>query len=91
MLNEGRIALSKGEGAVAQSKFSAALMIDPSNQPAQKGLKRAKSIEAVFELIESGKQHEKENALFLARTDYQKALQLDPEANEARQAINIAP
>ena len=88
MLNEGRIALSKGEGAVAQSKFSAALMIDPSNQPAQKGLKRAKSIEAVFELIESGKQHEKENALFLARTDYQKALQLDPEATEARQALN---
>jgi tetratricopeptide (TPR) repeat protein len=88
MLDEGRVALKKGDGAVAQSKFSVALMIDPSNQPAQKGLKRAQSIETVFELIESGKQHEKDNALSLARTEYQKALQLDPEENEARQALN---
>ena len=88
MLDEGRNALDNGNGAVAQSKFSVALMIDPSNQPARKGLKRAQSIETVFELIESGRQHEKNNALSLARTEYQKALQLDPEASEARQALN---
>ena len=88
MLAEGRIALTEGKGAVAQSKFNVALLIDPANQPAQKGLKRAQTIETVLQRIESGKLHEKDNALSLARAEYQKALQIDPETNEARQALN---
>ncbi len=63
-------------------------MIDPAHQSAQKGLKRARTIETVLQLIESGKQHEKDSALSLARTQYQKALQIDPEADEARRALN---
>ena len=54
MLDEGRIALNEGNGAVAQSKFKVALMIDPANQSAQKGLKRSQTIENVLQLIESG-------------------------------------
>jgi hypothetical protein len=88
MLEEGRIALTEGKGAVAQKKFSVALLIDPANQSAQKGLKRSQTIETVLQLIESGEQHEKDNGLALARTDYQQALQIDPDANAARQALN---
>lgn len=88
MLEEGRIALIEGNGAVAQSKFNVALMIDPSNQLAQKGLKRSQTIETVLQLIESGKQHEKNGSLSLARTEYQKALQLDPAADGAGRALN---
>jgi Tfp pilus assembly protein PilF len=88
MLEEGRIALKEGNGTVAQSKFNLALMIDPSNQLAQKGLKRSQTIETVHRLIEAGTQHEKNGSFSLARTEYQKALQLDPEADEARRAIS---
>jgi hypothetical protein len=38
--------------------------------------------------IESGKQHEKDNALTLARTQYQQALEIDPDADEARRSLN---
>ena len=88
LLEEGRIALTEGKGTIAQSKFRVALMIDPAHQSAQKGLKRAHTIETVLQLIESGKQHEKDSALSLARTQYQKALQIDPDANEARRALD---
>ena len=88
LLEEGRTALTAGNGALAQTKFKLALRIDPSNQSAQKGLKRSHTIEAVFQLIESGKGHENMNALSLAMTEYEKALRLDPAANEARQAMD---
>jgi len=88
MLDEGRLALNEGNAAAAQHKFKVALMIDPVNPSAQKGLKRSQTIENVLHLIESGNQHEKNNSLTLARTEYQKALQIDPEADEARRALN---
>jgi tetratricopeptide (TPR) repeat protein len=87
LLEEGRIALTAGRGGVAQQKYNRALMIDPANQSAQNGLKRAQTIEAVLKLIEAGKQHENDNALSLARNEYRKALAIDPDAHEARQAL----
>jgi len=87
MLDEGRLALNQGNGAAAQRKFTAALMIDPASQSAQKGLKRSQTIENVLHLIESGNQHEKNNSLALARAEYQKALQIDPGADEAHRAL----
>jgi hypothetical protein len=88
ILEEGRVALTEGDGAVARRQFNVALMIDPANPSAQKGLKRAQTIETVLQLIESGRQHEKNDALALARTEYEKALQIDPAADEARQALS---
>ena len=41
----------------------------------------------MLKLIEAGKQLEKDNALSLARNQYRKALEVDPEAHEARQAL----
>ena len=87
LLAEGRTALNEGNGAVARRKFEVALMIDPANPSAQKGLKRSQSIDTVLGLIESGRQHEKNGALSQARADYQKALELDPEVDEADRAL----
>jgi hypothetical protein len=87
LLKEGHLALTDGKGAVAGSKFKVALMIDPANQPAQKGLKRSRTIETVHQLIETGKQLEADRALSGAHDNYQKALQVDPDSGEAEQAL----
>jgi len=87
LLDEGRLALTAGNGGAAQSKFKVALMIDPANQAAQKGLQRSKNIATVLELIEAGQKHEKNSALALARSEYQKALEIDPAADGARRAL----
>ena len=88
LLEEGRHALTEGDGVVARSKFSVALMIDPSNQSARQGLQRAQTIETVLQLVESGRQHEKDNMLSQASDDYKEALQIDPDSEEARRALN---
>ena len=86
MLADGQAALVGGRGEVARQKFGLALKIDPDNQAAQKGLKRSQTIEKVYQLIESGKRHEENNALSQARDAYQKAIEIDPDAESARQA-----
>jgi serine/threonine protein kinase len=88
LLDDGRSALEVGHGELAQQKFKVALMIDPTNANAQRGLKRASTIERVFELVESGRRHELDNNPSLAHVDYREALRLDPESNDARTALN---
>lgn len=87
MLAGGRTALAEGNGADARNKFKVALMIDPANQLAQKGLKRSQTIEKVLQLVETGKQHETNGSLPLARVAYLKALELDPATEVARRAL----
>jgi tetratricopeptide (TPR) repeat protein len=72
---------------LAQQKFSVALMLDPDNRLAQHSLQRAQNIDAVIRLLESGNRHEKAGKIAFAHADYQKALRLDPESKEARQAV----
>jgi Flp pilus assembly protein TadD len=88
LLAEGRNALAEGNGAVAQKKFSTALMIDPADPSAQKGLQRAKTIEEVEQFINAGRQHEAEHALTAAQNAYRQALRMDPDAKAAQQALN---
>ena len=87
LLDEGQAALGAGNGDLARQKFSTALKIDPANKVARRGLERSRSIEAVVALIASGKQHEAAGDLARAATDYQKALKMDADAAEARQAL----
>jgi hypothetical protein len=87
MLTEGGIALAAGNGADARHKFKVALMIDPADQLAQKGLKRSQTIENVLQLVAAGKNHEAGGSLARARAEYLKALELDSEAETARQAL----
>jgi tetratricopeptide (TPR) repeat protein len=88
LLEEGSEALDKGDGEAAREKFSMALMIDPANPSARRGLKRAKTIAAVMQLVDSGRQHEKGGRFTSARSDYREALGIDPDFNEAQQALS---
>ena len=87
LMEEGRIALTEGDAERAQQSFSMALMIDPANELAHRNLERAKKIEAVFQLIDSAKRYEKTNNFSFALTDYQEALRLDPESDQARKGF----
>jgi hypothetical protein len=81
------MALAAGVGERAQQKISVALLIDPTKKAAQQGLERAKNLEAMLRLIASGKDHEQKNKLSFAYADYQEALKLDPESNDARMGV----
>jgi serine/threonine protein kinase len=87
LLAEGQVALDEGNGEMAQQKFSTALMIDTENRLARNRLQRAQKIDAVRQLLESGKRHENAGKIAFAHADYQEALHLDPESKEARQAL----
>ena len=88
LMDDGRIALNEGDGEHAREKFRVALMIDPTSEPAQNSLERAGKVETVARLIASGKHHEKNANLSFAHADYQEALELDPESEEAGKALN---
>jgi hypothetical protein len=87
LLAEGQTALDEGNAELSQQKFSIALMIDPENRFARQNLERAKNLDAVLQLLESGNRHEKAGKIAFAHADYQEALRLDPESKEARQAV----
>ena len=87
LIDEGQAALEAGNGDGAQQKFATALKIDPANKTARRGLEKSKTIEAVVGLIASGKQHEADGDLPLAAADYQKALKMDADSQEARKAL----
>jgi hypothetical protein len=86
LLEEGQMALAQGNSTLAQRKFATALMIDSFNPVAQRGLQRSQTIEAVMQLVRSARQHEKNNNLSVALTDYREALRIDPYFEDARQA-----
>jgi tetratricopeptide (TPR) repeat protein len=88
VLEEGSLALAEGDGRLAVNKFNVALMIEPGNEFASRSLERAKKIETVMRLIESGEGHEQRNDLALALTDYREALRLDPQSKRALTAFN---
>jgi tetratricopeptide (TPR) repeat protein len=88
LIEEGRLALGKGQSNAARRRFSLALMMDPVNQAAQQGLAGAKTMEAFTRLMDSGGEHERGGNLAFALADYQEAVLLDPESKEAREAFN---
>ena len=88
LLEEGGKALDAGDSSTARKKLRAALMIEPSNGPALGNLERAEKLDAVGRLIESGKNHEKNNRFAFAHADFQEALKLDPESEDAQKGLN---
>ncbi len=88
LLEEGGKALEAGDSSTARQKLRAALMIEPSNGPALKNLERADTLDTMRRLIESGKNHEKHNRFAFAHADFQEALKLDPESEDAQMGLN---
>lgn len=86
-LDQGRRALSEGDGDKADRLFRLALLIEPSHVQALQGLQRAKNCERVMKLIQSAAGHEERNLLSAARDDYQNAVRLDPASEEAQAGL----
>jgi len=88
LLEEGVRALEAGDSSTARQKLRVALMIEPSNGLALENLERAEKLDEVRRLIESGKNHEKNNRFAFAHTDFQEALKLDPDSEDAQKSLN---
>jgi len=87
LLEEGQTALVRTNGPLAQSKFSTALKIDPTNAVATVGLERSRTIEEVETLMRSGRAHEARGRFALALTDFEEAARKDPQHAQARAAV----
>ena len=86
-LAAGATALTEGRSSDATSAFQLASKIDPKNAVAEKGLKRAKTLDEVLSLIASAERQEADGNIVAAAEDYKKALTLDAEAPGAAAAL----
>jgi hypothetical protein len=87
LMREGQKALEIGDSVTARQNFSLALNIQPSDETAQHNLERAEKLDEVNRLIKSGKNHEENSRFAFANTDFQRALQLDPDSREAQNGV----
>lgn len=86
-LDKGKAALAAGQSSAAEAAFALALRIDPGNQTATKGLKRAQSLDRVLALVAAGSNDERAGQMQSAAQRYQQALDLDPDAQAARDGL----
>jgi hypothetical protein len=86
-LDLGARALQDGRSADARNAFELASKIDPNNQIAAQGLKRAGTLDEVLQLLAAAERLEKEGQQQGALDSYRKALALDAQAPRAAEAI----
>jgi tetratricopeptide (TPR) repeat protein len=86
-LDLGARALQDGRSADARNAFELATKIDPNNQVAAQGLKRAGTLDEVLGLLAAAERTEKEGQQQGALERYRKALALDAQAPRAAAAI----
>lgn len=79
----GAKALSEGRSADAKAAFELASKLDPKNQNALRGLKRAGTLDEVLALVTTAERNEKEGNAAAAAEVFRKALALDGEAPRA--------
>nr|WP_298718200.1 serine/threonine-protein kinase [uncultured Steroidobacter sp.] len=87
-LKAGAEALQAGRSEDAKAAFELALKIEPNNQVAMRGLKRAGTLDQVLALLTTAEGQEKEGNATAALDNFRKALALDSEATRASQGIN---
>jgi hypothetical protein len=86
-LQAGALALNEGRSADAKTAFELAAKIDPKNETAARGLKRAGTLDQVLDLVAAAERLDKEGQAQGALDQYRKALVLDAEAPRAAEAI----
>jgi hypothetical protein len=86
-LLKGQQALTKGLKAEATEAFKAALEKAPGDENAQKGLKRAETIDRVYALLLQGESFEKQTQYAQAAEAYQKAFSLDAQSAAAQAGV----
>jgi eukaryotic-like serine/threonine-protein kinase len=84
-LKRGATALQEGRSADARAAFELAAKIEPANQVAARGLKRAATLDEVLNLVATAEQLEREGKWAEAAGQFGKALALDSEATRAAQ------
>lgn len=86
-LKAGAQALQDGRSEDAKAAFELALKIEPNNQVAARGLKRAGTLDQVLALLTAAERQEKEGDATSATNNFSKALALDAEAKRASDGI----
>ncbi|HEY0681571.1 MAG TPA: protein kinase [Steroidobacter sp.] len=86
-LKQGAKALQDGRSEDAKAAFALALKIEPNNQVATRGLKRAGTLDQVLALLTTAERLEKEGNALAAADNFRKALALDAEATRASEGL----
>jgi eukaryotic-like serine/threonine-protein kinase len=86
-LKAGAQALQEGRSEDAKAAFELASKIEPNNQVAARGLKRAGTLDQVLALLSTAERLEKEGDATAAADTYRKALALDAETKRASDGI----
>jgi hypothetical protein len=86
-LAAGATALAEGRSVDARNAFELAAKIDPKNEVAANGMKRASTLDAVLELLANGERLEKEDRMQEALDHYRKALALDAQTTRASEGL----
>jgi hypothetical protein len=86
-LQAGERAIAQGQSAAARKAFEFALNVEPDNATAQRGLKRAETLDEVFSLTAAAAAAERAGRLPDAVRDYEEALKLDPETAAASEGL----
>jgi len=86
-LEDGMQALAQGDAGGAEQAFDKALLIKPEDAAATAGIRRTRTLDQVFKLMQSGDDHVQADRLEEARKDYQQALTLDPETRLAKEKL----
>ena len=90
-LRAGLDALNSGDGDRAKESLTTAQALRPDDPFVAQQLNRAETIDQVFAHFEKGRSYEDQGLYSLARVEYRKALDLDPDSvniNSRLQAIN---
>lgn len=86
-LKAGTQALADGRSEDAKAAFGLALKIEPNNQVASRGLKRAGTLDQVLALLTTAERQEKDGDATAASENFRKALALDAEAKRASDGL----
>lgn len=86
-LEAGARALADGRSEDAKAAFELALKLEPNNQVAARGLKRAGTLDQVLALLTTAERQEKEGDATAASDNFRKALALDADAKRASDGL----
>lgn len=86
-MQDGEAAFAREDFVEAIRQYDLAVAITPNDPAAERGLERARNLEAVLDLMSQGDRYRDELALDAARLAYEKALELDGEWQPAEAAL----
>ncbi len=86
-LAAGAAAIDAGQAAEARRQFTLATQVDPTNEAAKRGMRRAGTLDDVRALLARAADAERAGRSAEAAAAYRGALQLDPDTGAAREAL----